>query len=160
MTSPVTWACDTCSGIFVNDKVPAMYAKYSWKESHVHYLWHKTAQDLQSSIASGCSMCKALHRYFQIGYLKSHLYNRTGDIKLCFAYIKLDKFMLGIFPEKEDAIPDYGWLSYQLAAASGGCGHCFLSLYAYCLQTSIPVLHSSPDGLWTTSLPQIIISRL
>jgi hypothetical protein len=121
--------CTACRNIFVKDAIPQLYIDMSWDEpGHVipsqdkrSILWNQTAEQVASNIASGCTMCETLRHYFQTRFLKSKLYDTTGDIKIniIISYLRITNFMLGIYPLEENGEAGEGWLSYKLAPRSG-----------------------------------------
>lgn len=113
-------ACDTCRGLFMSDIVPQVYLDKAIARSNAAMSsWHRTAQQLQSSTAAGCSLCIALERVFQGGYLRSKLYKDTGDIKLVVVHLPMgSKFVIAFYLGHEDGEQCYDWLTFQLAAAS------------------------------------------
>jgi hypothetical protein len=123
MALATSQSCDTCKQIFVNKSIPSAFidkdslGKFSVDDAA--YSWRKSAQELQASINQGCSMCLTLQRYFQTGYLRSNLYDATGDIHLKFSYMELsNKFTVGIYPLVPYEEYNTSWLSYMLAPAS------------------------------------------
>lgn len=86
----------------------------------VPWSWRKTARKLHKSIAEGCPMCYYLRHRFEVGYLRSALYDSTGDVDLEMYYLDIgegQRPMLGI--GLVDGSPGHDWLSYKIAAVSG-----------------------------------------